>query len=498
MTTPLGEIEVGPREGRRVTIARRPTRPRSPSRSVSTARVTPASITGIGFFDHLLGSLAHHGLFDLAIHADGDLQIDEHHTVEDVALVLGAAFAEALGDRTGIARFGQSSVPMDESPGDGRRRRRRPAVCGHRPSVPRRARRRPAAPARRARARIVRPDGRRDAPRDRAPAATTTTSPRPPSRRWAERSGSPARSTRGARVSPRPRGPSDDDARAGRAIAVVDYGAGNLVSIDQALTTVGADVVIARDADALAGADALIVPGVGAAAPAMARLDAGGLTEPIRAGLGATGRSSASASGCSCSSTRATRTARRPSGSCRAGRASALPTRRPSRTSAGTRSSGRAPPALRRHRRRRRLLLRPLVRGCARGRRARRRLATTEHGGRSSRQSRAARWSASSSIRAERPLTACELLANFVDLVSSRLMLCRRVIPCLDVADGRVVKGTRFVDLVDEGDPSGTRRALRRRGRRRARLPRHQLPRPNDAARSSTSSSGRLGVRSSR
>ena len=58
--------------------------------------------TGIGFYDHLLGSFAHHGLFDLAIHADGDLQVDEHHTVEDVALVLGAAFAEALGDRAGI------------------------------------------------------------------------------------------------------------------------------------------------------------------------------------------------------------------------------------------------------------------------------------------------------------------------------------------------------------------------------------------------------------
>jgi imidazoleglycerol-phosphate dehydratase len=71
--------------------------------------------TGIGFYDHLLGSLAHHGLFDLAVNADGDLQVDEHHTVEDVALVLGSAFAEALGDRAGIARFGQSSVPMDES-----------------------------------------------------------------------------------------------------------------------------------------------------------------------------------------------------------------------------------------------------------------------------------------------------------------------------------------------------------------------------------------------
>lgn len=70
-------------------------------------------------------------------------------------------------------------------------------------------------------------------------------------------------------------------------IAVVDYGAGNLVSIDQALTTVGADVRIARDGEALRGADAVVVPGVGAAAPAMARLDRRGLTKPIRAWLAA-------------------------------------------------------------------------------------------------------------------------------------------------------------------------------------------------------------------
>ena len=71
--------------------------------------------TGVGFYDHLLGSLAHHGLFDLTIRASGDLGVDEHHTVEDVAIVLGTAFAEALGERAGIARFGESSVPMDES-----------------------------------------------------------------------------------------------------------------------------------------------------------------------------------------------------------------------------------------------------------------------------------------------------------------------------------------------------------------------------------------------
>ena len=71
--------------------------------------------TGVGFYDHLLNSMAHHALFDLEIDASGDLIIDEHHTVEDVALVLGAALAQALGDRSGIARFGDCSVPMDES-----------------------------------------------------------------------------------------------------------------------------------------------------------------------------------------------------------------------------------------------------------------------------------------------------------------------------------------------------------------------------------------------
>ena len=76
---------------------------------------TTAVATGIGFYDHLLSSLAHHGLFDLELRATGDLHVDEHHTVEDVALVLGAAFAEALGERAGIRRFGDASVPMDES-----------------------------------------------------------------------------------------------------------------------------------------------------------------------------------------------------------------------------------------------------------------------------------------------------------------------------------------------------------------------------------------------
>lgn len=115
MTTPLGAIEIGPREGRRVTIARS-TRETDITITLGLDGAGHATIaTGIGFYDHLLTSFAHHGLFDLAVQADGDLQVDEHHTVEDVALVLGAAFAEALGDRAGIRRFGDATVPMDEA-----------------------------------------------------------------------------------------------------------------------------------------------------------------------------------------------------------------------------------------------------------------------------------------------------------------------------------------------------------------------------------------------
>ncbi|MGH8927198.1 MAG: imidazoleglycerol-phosphate dehydratase HisB [Acidimicrobiia bacterium] len=71
--------------------------------------------TGVGFFDHLLTSFAHHGLFDLEVRARGDLEVDDHHTVEDTALALGAAISQALGDRAGIARFGDAVVPMDEA-----------------------------------------------------------------------------------------------------------------------------------------------------------------------------------------------------------------------------------------------------------------------------------------------------------------------------------------------------------------------------------------------
>ena len=71
--------------------------------------------TGVGFFDHMLEALARHSLFDLEVEATGDLHVDGHHTVEDVGIVLGQALAQALGDRRGIRRYGEATVPLDDA-----------------------------------------------------------------------------------------------------------------------------------------------------------------------------------------------------------------------------------------------------------------------------------------------------------------------------------------------------------------------------------------------
>jgi imidazoleglycerol-phosphate dehydratase len=71
--------------------------------------------TGLPFLDHMLELFARHGLFDLEVECRGDLEVDDHHSVEDVAITLGQAFREALGDKAGIARYGEATVPMDEA-----------------------------------------------------------------------------------------------------------------------------------------------------------------------------------------------------------------------------------------------------------------------------------------------------------------------------------------------------------------------------------------------
>ena len=71
--------------------------------------------TGLPFFDHMLTAFGSHGSFDLTVHANGDTEVDAHHTVEDTGIVMGQAFAQALGDKSGIRRFGDSFIPMDET-----------------------------------------------------------------------------------------------------------------------------------------------------------------------------------------------------------------------------------------------------------------------------------------------------------------------------------------------------------------------------------------------
>lgn len=115
MTTPLGTLETL-ESGPRIAGLRRRTRETDISVRVALDGSGDAAIdTGVGFFDHLLTSLAHHALIDIRIDAKGDLEVDDHHTVEDSALVLGAAISAALGDRAGIRRFGSATVPMDEA-----------------------------------------------------------------------------------------------------------------------------------------------------------------------------------------------------------------------------------------------------------------------------------------------------------------------------------------------------------------------------------------------
>jgi imidazoleglycerol-phosphate dehydratase len=101
--------------GRRARVARRTRETDVQVELVLDGRGRATVSTGVPFLDHMLEILARHGFFDLSIRASGDLAVDDHHTVEDIGLVLGQAFREALGDKAGIRRFGEATVPLDEA-----------------------------------------------------------------------------------------------------------------------------------------------------------------------------------------------------------------------------------------------------------------------------------------------------------------------------------------------------------------------------------------------
>lgn len=101
--------------GRRATLTRRTRETRIAVRLALDGSGESRIRTGIPVFDHMLSHVARHGLFDLTIEAAGDLEVDQHHTVEDVGICLGQAFDQALGDRAGIRRFGAARVPMDDA-----------------------------------------------------------------------------------------------------------------------------------------------------------------------------------------------------------------------------------------------------------------------------------------------------------------------------------------------------------------------------------------------
>ena len=109
-------VVIGPHTPRRAAEVERKTRETQVKVALKVDGTGHGEIaTGVPFLDHMLESFARHGFFDLKVEAHGDLHIDEHHTVEDVGIVLGRAFRQALGDRSGIRRFGEATVPLDEA-----------------------------------------------------------------------------------------------------------------------------------------------------------------------------------------------------------------------------------------------------------------------------------------------------------------------------------------------------------------------------------------------
>ncbi len=242
--------------------------------------------TGLPFFDHMLQQLGTHSGWDLEVNAKGDLQIDGHHTVEDVGIALGQALAEALGDKKGIRRFASITVPLDEAAVEvALDLSGRPFVV-HEVDIP-------AEMIGTFDTGLVEDFVRAFATTAQMTAACplevgTLTPPRGRGRVQGH--------GQGARRRVRPDGPGDDaqhernavTARPG-SIAVLDYGMGNLHSVSRAIARVGGSAEVTREPAEVAGADALVIPGVGAFGACIRALAQRGLDRAIHDFVG-TGR----------------------------------------------------------------------------------------------------------------------------------------------------------------------------------------------------------------
>ncbi len=212
--------------------------------------------TGIRFLDHMLELFARHGAFDLKLSAVGDLDVDQHHTVEDVGIALGEVFDRALGNRRGILRAGYFVMPMDETLGlasvdfGGR------AGCSRRYQGPRGAGGRSASGIGGRLLRGLRARRARQCSRTRALRTL-----QPPQDRGAVQSFR-TRPARGVLPRPSP-GPHASEHQGTFMIAIVDYGAGNLNSVKKAFDYLGAAIVVTDQPEILAAADKIVFPGVG-------------------------------------------------------------------------------------------------------------------------------------------------------------------------------------------------------------------------------------------
>ncbi len=237
--------------------------------------------TPVPFFNHMLEAVARHGLFDLDVQATGDVEVDAHHMVEDVGICLGQAFREALGDRAGITRYGDATIPMDE------------ALVSAAVDFSGRA-----AFVYRADALKGRWVGNFDLELGReffgGFVAVVAVQPAPRGALRRERAPHDRGAVQGVRARDLGRdahGPARgrravDQGDADRmSVVVADLGSGNLRSVEKALAAVGADVRVSADPDVVAGADRLVVPGQGAFGACAVALNRGG--GALRQALGA-------------------------------------------------------------------------------------------------------------------------------------------------------------------------------------------------------------------